>query len=97
MRICKSVLFIFFMLYSIGSRAENFLCNAGVVTIGETKTSVMRKCGSPESMQDYAYAWRSFGGIEQWYYQRDRGQFPRILTFEGYILKDIKTVTTGMR
>ena len=66
-------------------------CGSYLVSPGDTKQDVYKKCGEPEYMEVISSAVER--RTEEWYYDSGAASFPRVLTFEGYRLIDVKTVS----
>lgn len=71
--------------------ADSMRCGVHLVTPGDTKPEVLQHCGEPELREVVSGA--NEPRVEQWYYKRGVGQFPRVLTFEGIRLVRIEIIT----
>ena len=66
-------------------------CGTTLVKTGDTKPQVEKKCGEPDFREIISGSEER--RIEQWYYARGQGQFPRVLTFRGITLVDVEVKT----
>lgn len=71
--------------------ADNMRCGTHLVRSGDTKLEVLRHCGEPDLREVVSGA--DEPKTEQWYYERGSRQFPRVLTFRGFELIRIETIT----
>lgn len=71
--------------------AGSMRCGTALVKNGDTKPQVARKCGEPDFREFISGA--DEPSVEQWYYERGQGQFPRVLTFRGITLIDVQVKT----
>lgn len=74
---------------------EAMRCGSSLVVPGDTKYDVLRKCGEPDYIEVVSSAIER--RTEEWYYDSGAASFPRVLTFEGYRLFSIKTVSRRLR
>lgn len=74
---------------------EAMRCGSNLVVPGNTKYDVLRKCGEPDYIEVVSSAIER--RTEEWYYDYGAASFPRVLTFEGYRLFSIKTVSRQLR
>ena len=68
---------------------ETMRCGTALVLVGDSKVRVLDRCGEPDYREITSGAFRR--RVEQWYYRRERGQFARILTFDGIRLVRIES------
>ncbi len=68
---------------------ESMRCGTALVMVGDSKVQVLDRCGEPDYQEIVSGAFRR--RVEQWYYRREQGQFPRILTFDGIRLVRIES------
>jgi hypothetical protein len=71
--------------------AGSMRCGTTLVKTGDTKPQVAQKCGDPDFREFISGA--DERSMEQWYYERGQGQFPRVLTFRGITLIDVEVRT----
>jgi len=89
------MLFFLFPLLAYGMR-----CTEGIISCGESQSTVLEKCGSPKSSiqlgtKTYRLVKRGYERevtvvLEEWSYNLGHGKFKRILYFEGGVLKSIE-------
>jgi len=105
MRKAILLLGIFFLLST--NVFAGFRCDRQVVSVGDNKLEVLRKCGEPtmKEIEGYKskgvfrkniYTGRVHWGredlpVERWYYDRGRHEFMRVLTFIGGTLDKIES------
>ena len=82
--------------------ADTLRCGSKLISEGESQTTVLAKCGPPDSearVTEPIYARNSYGGRANqvgestkiiWRYQRAPGKFPAVLTFEEGVLKKLE-------
>ena len=91
------LLSIILMLHStaVTNASETMRCGSNLIAPGDTKYEVLRKCGEPEYIEVVSSAIER--RTEEWYYDSSAASFPRVLTFEGYRLLSIKTISRQLR
>jgi len=92
------MLFFLFPLLAYGMRGMR--CPEGIISCGDSQSTVLEKCGSPESSiqlgtKTYRLVKRGYEReitvvLEEWSYNLGHGKFTRILYFEGGVLKSIE-------
>jgi hypothetical protein len=88
----RKILVLTVLLYTTGAYSiDTMSCGTHLVMPGDTKAEVLQRCGQPLSVEIISGALEP--AVEQWYYQPSRMQFARVLTFQGFILKRIDTLT----
>ncbi|SEN14161.1 DUF2845 domain-containing protein [Nitrosomonas marina] len=70
---------------------ESMRCGSNLIVPGNTKLDVLKKCGEPDYIEVISSAIER--RTEEWYYDAGAASFPRVLTFEGYRLISIQTVS----
>jgi hypothetical protein len=99
-RIAAFLLTPLVMVWS-GAAADTLRCRSKLVETGATASEVLASCGAPDSKEfrtEPVHARTAAGGTriigtaqkEIWRYERGRGQFPAILTFEEGVLKKLE-------
>jgi len=86
-----------FMLVIFSSTAyanDVMRCGSHLITLGDTKPDVIKKCNKPEYIEVISSAIER--RTEEWYYDSGSGSFPQVLAFEGYRLINIKTVSESL-
>ena len=93
----KVWLLVLLMLPSISAvdAGESMRCGSGLVVPGDSKYDVLRKCGEPDYIEVVSSAIER--RTEEWYYDAGAASFPQVLTFEGYRLLYIKTISRRLR
>ncbi len=88
---------ILLMLYGVPvtCASDTMRCGSNLVALGDAKYVVLKKCGKPESIQVISSAIER--NIEEWYYDSSAASFPQLLTFEGYRLISIQTISRQVR
>lgn len=71
--------------------AENMFCGSSLIRPGDTKPTVLEKCGEPLLTEVVSGA--DERKVEQWFYRTGPRRFQRVLTFHGLSLDSIETVT----
>lgn len=66
--------------------ADSMTCGTDMVSVGDLKPAIMRKCGAPYSKEDIG---GGGGTRERWTYNFGSGSFLKILTFDGDRLESI--------
>ncbi len=104
---CRSLIMVFSLCIGMlsGQNAFAFRCGSGLVTEGESKISVLRKCGEPswvdrwseESIElpDTDFEHRISRINERWIYNPGPTQFLRIVTFRDSKVFAIETGSRG--
>jgi hypothetical protein len=64
---------------------DSMTCGTDLVSVGDLKPSIMRKCGAPYIKEDIG----SGGTRERWTYNFGSSEFLKILTFDGDRLESI--------
>jgi len=66
-------------------------CGRFQVTVGDTKATVLRLCGEP-AVREVVSGGEGATSVrkEQWIYDRGKGRFQALLTFEGVGLRRIE-------
>lgn len=80
------------LVLPVAAGADNMRCGTHLVRSGDTKLEVLRHCGDPDLREIVSGA--DEPKVEQWYYERGSRQFPRVLTFRGFELVRIETITS---
>jgi Protein of unknown function (DUF2845) len=89
---------------STGAGAESMRCNGSLVGVGDTKATVVSKCGNPEMTDSFCekklqeiiqpdgtYAvTESCEDVEVWTYQRGRGKFSTDLYFSQGKIREMR-------
>ena len=78
--------------------AQALRCNGGLVSEGDYKFDVLRRCGQPyfvDAWQDPYFYGLSFGFVEDWYYNFGPSYLIRILRLRNGRLVDILTGDYG--
>lgn len=78
-----------------GAQAESLRCKGDLVDVGDTKASVVRKCGEPVMKDSFCKPGAVVQGagcetVEEWTYSPGYGQFMTTLRFEGGKVSSIK-------
>lgn len=91
--------------YGKSSGPQQRECSEQVVTIGDTKSDVIAKCGEPSSKDshqeereetlDTGVRRKVFITVEEWTYNLGPNRFVRVLTFKNNKLVDIRTGKYG--
>jgi len=99
MRSCKLCL-ILFILTVLPLSSFAMRCGHDLVSLGETSTEVILKCGPPYTQEIIGIEYEGGGDpslfprseqfIEQWTYNLGRGTLLKVLTFKGGILSSIE-------
>ena len=90
--------FLGLALLQLAGSAFALRCGQDLVTEGDGKFDVLRRCGEPyfvEAWQDPLFYGQSFGFMEDWYYNFGAGRLIRILRFRNTRLVDILTGDYG--
>jgi hypothetical protein len=71
--------------------ADTMKCGRFQVTVGDTKATVLRLCGEP-AVREVVSGGEGATSVrkEQWIYDRGKGRFQALLTFEGVGLRRIE-------
>lgn len=87
-----TVFVIVFLMVSVAN-ADCFYCGSRTVCTGESKIEVISKCGPPDGSEvsSVEAGGGSVKAIETFYYNCGKDRFIHILTFEGAVLRSIKT------
>ncbi|MDY6986560.1 MAG: DUF2845 domain-containing protein [Thermodesulfobacteriota bacterium] len=98
------IITLFFILPATAISDDSWRCRSKVVHVGDDMATVLSKCGEPLT-RTYSGSRTSWGThrvgrttygkahsvpIESWTYRTRRGSFPRILTFRGGMLYNIR-------
>ena len=65
---------------NVAEAFNSFRCGTKLVRVGDTKTGILKKCGSPTLKGSGRDA---TGGADVWVYNQGSGKTMRILTFTG--------------
>lgn len=87
------ILFLLLMLF-LGPQiadAESLFCGNSLISPGDTKVDVLEKCGQPLLIEILSGSDEQ--KIEQWFYRTGPRKFQRLLTFKGFKLTRIETIT----
>jgi hypothetical protein len=98
-----SLLAFIVLIYAAPSQAETLRCGSKLITVGETKSQILAKCGEPDFVENVEAPVRARGldgrvvvvgstNQEVWTYKRAPGKFPAVLTFEGITLRSIEFI-----
>lgn len=96
----RFVLLAGFTLCLSAAQAESLRCKGDLVDVGDTKASVMSKCGAPMMKDSFCKPGQtgtpgaSCETVEEWTYNPGRGQFLTTLRFEG---SKVRSITYGDR
>jgi len=80
-----------------GADAQAFKCGDEMISTGDSRASVLMKCGKPNHTDSYGVkrSKRSGQGTEKWYYNCGKGDFIYVLIFENGVLKSEETEGRG--
>ena len=80
-----------------GADGQAFKCGDEMISTGDSRASVLMKCGKPNHKDSYGATRSKRGrpGIEKWYYNCGKGDFIYVLTFENGVLKSEETEGRG--
>jgi Protein of unknown function (DUF2845) len=79
------------LLQQLRMLAIQWRCGSHLVSRGDTKQDVYKQCGEPEYIEVVSSIIERYQ--EEWYDNSGAVRFPRVLTFEGYRLTDMTTVS----
>lgn len=89
----KLLLFILALFVSIPAYSDTIRCKGGLVTTGDSKYELMRKCGKPAFSEVTSGANNT--KTEAYYFNQGKGRFPRIIGVRGSRVVTIRP--DGMR
>ena len=79
------------LLVPVTALAVDMRCGQHLITVGDTKVNVIRRCGEPYFRQ--LISGSDERTVEQWFYVPARTQFQRIVTFRGTRVVNIEIET----
>jgi hypothetical protein len=97
----RAVTLCWLLMASANARADDsWRCGDRIVTVGESWTEVLEKCGQPTSVKRRWESSRPRGRplrrpVDDWTYDRGPNEFVRILTFADGILRSVETGDYG--
>jgi hypothetical protein len=91
-----AVLVVVFVLATVcPAMADTMKCGRHQVTVGDSKATVLQLCGEP-AVREVISGGEGSTSVrkEQWIYDRGKGRFQALLTFEGITLRRIEFLSS---